>query len=131
VSRQYDRIRAAGGEVLAVALAPPGSLVAFLDEQPLPFALVADPDREGYRAFGLGRTSWWTVFRPDVVWRYLRLIFRGTKPRRPGAGEDLLQLGGDFVLDAQGRIVFAHRSAEPTDRPPVEQLVRAVEQAAR
>jgi hypothetical protein len=66
-----------------------------------------------------------------VVLRYLGLIFRGARPRRPGEGEDVLQLGGDFVLDGAGRLVFAHRSAEPTDRPPIGQLLEAVERAGR
>ena len=35
----------------------------------------------------------------------------------------------DFVLDSDGRLVFAHRSAEPTDRPTVERLLRAVREA--
>jgi hypothetical protein len=37
-----------------------------------------------------------------------------------------MQLGGDFVLDGRGRVAYAYRSVEPTDRPPVEDLVRAV-----
>jgi hypothetical protein len=35
----------------------------------------------------------------------------------PYAGEDVLQLGGDFILDRHRRVVFAYSSANPTDRP--------------
>jgi hypothetical protein len=96
---------------------------------PLPFQVVSDPTRAGYAAFGLERTTWWRMLRPAVVLRYLGLIFRGWKVRMLREGEDVLQLGGDFVLDAQRRLRYAHRSVEPTDRPPVEDLLRALESA--
>jgi hypothetical protein len=62
--------------------------------------------------------------------RYLRQMLRGWLPEKPGAGEDLLQLGGDFVLDGEQRIVFAYRSREATDRPPATAILEAVRQAA-
>ena len=38
-------------------------------------------------------------------------------------GEDALQLGGDFLVDRDGGILWAYRSVDPTDRPTVEQLL--------
>jgi peroxiredoxin len=122
--------RRLGAEVLVVSQARPERVAAFLREQPLPFPVAADPDRVAYRAFGLERTSWAAVLRPGVVLRYLRFLFRGWRPRPVGPGEDVLQLGGDFVLDGQGRLAYAYRSAEPTDRPTLEALLQAVRQAS-
>jgi hypothetical protein len=65
-----------------------------------------------------------------VVLRYLRLVFRGWRPRQARGGEDVLQLGGDFVLDGEGCLAYAYRSADPADRPAVEALLRAVREAA-
>jgi peroxiredoxin len=129
VHQRYEEFRALGAEVLVVTQARPGLLAAFLREQSLPFPAVADPERAAYRAFGLERTSWLTLLRPLVVLRYLRLLFRGWGPRRPAGGEDVLQLGGDFVLDREGRLAYAYRSREPTDRPSVETLLQAVRAA--
>src|SRR5262245_4684629 len=95
----------------------------------MPFPVVGDPERAAYRAFGLERTSWGRLLRPGVVLRYLGLIFRGWLPRRPRSGEDVLQLGGDFVLNGEGRMVYAYRSAEPTQRPSIETLLQAVRDA--
>ena len=130
VQRHYDAIRRLGGEVLMVSQARPELLAAVLRERPLPFPAVADPGRAAYRAFGLERTSWAAMLRPGVVLRYLGLMLRGWRPRRVREGEDVLQLGGDFVLDGQGRLTYAYRSAEPTDRPAAEELVRAVRAAS-
>ncbi len=69
------------------------------------------------------------MLRAGVLGRYLGLLLRGWLPRKPCKNEDLLQLGGDFVLDAARRLVYAHPSAEPTDRPTIEELLQAVRRA--
>jgi AhpC/TSA antioxidant enzyme len=129
VQQHADEIRRLGAEVLVVAQARPELLTAFVRDQPLPFPILSDPQRDAYRAFGLEQTSWWTFLRPGVMFGYLRLMFRGVQPQKPTEGEDVLQLGGDFVLDGQGRLVYAYRSAEPTDRPTVAALLQALRQA--
>jgi hypothetical protein len=129
VRQHYDAIRQLGGEVLAVSFTEPRRLTPYLEKHPLPFPVVADPSRAAYRAFALGSTSWRTFFRGGVLGRYLRLIGRGWLPRA-SAGEDVLQLGGDFVLDREGGVVLAYRSAEPTDRPAVPVLLEALRTAA-
>jgi peroxiredoxin len=111
---------------LVVTQAQPNLLASFLREQPLAFPVVADPARFVYRVFGLERTTWGTMLRPGVILRYLRLIFRGWRPQKVREGEDILQLGGDFILDKEGRLTYAYRSTEPTDRPSVEELLKAL-----
>jgi hypothetical protein len=59
-----------------------------------------------------------------VLARYLHQLLRGWGPRRPGPGEDVLQLGGDFLLGSDGRVVFAYRGADRSDRPSVDELLR-------
>ena len=88
--------------------------------------VVCDPSRAAYRAFGLERTGWLTFFRPRVLAKYMRGMFRGHGVKTPYEGEDVLQLGGDFVLDRLRRVVFAYPSADPTDRPAVAALLSAV-----
>ena len=66
------------------------------------------------------------MMNPLVLGRYLLILLRGRLPMRPQKGDDLMQLGGDFVLDADRRLVYAHSSTEATDRPAVEELVKAV-----
>jgi hypothetical protein len=131
VRQRYEEIQQLGAQVLAVTQARPEFLAVFLRDEPLPFPAVADPERVAYRTFGLDRTSWGSFLRPRVVLRYLRLMFRGWRPRPPREGEDVLQLGGDFFLDVEGRLTFAYRSAEPTDRPSVEVLLQALRGASR
>ena len=37
------------------------------------------------------------------------------------------QAGGDFLVDRKGNILFAHRSQDPADRPPIEKLLEAID----
>ena len=120
----YDEIKELGGDVLVVSFASPERVKAFLDESPRPFPVVSDADRAAYRAFGLERTTVGAMLRPGVIARYLGMMFRGWLPSKPGGGDDVLQLGGDFVLDADGKVLFAHSSVEPTDRPKIQELVK-------
>lgn len=130
MQQHYEEIRQLGGEVLAISFAPPERVAAYVARYPLPFPVLADPQREGYRAFALGRTSWLRMLNPLVILRYFALMVRGWKPWKPDQGDDLLQLGGDFVLDRQRRLVFAHPSNEPTDRPSMQEVLAAVRTAA-
>jgi hypothetical protein len=129
VALQFEAFQQRNAQVVAVSFTPPGRVAAFLTANPLPFPAFSDPERKAYRTFSLGRTSWATMLHPRVLWGYLKLIWRGTRPEKPEAGEDLFQLGGDFVLDEAGRLVFAYPSKTSTDRPPVAMLLDAVRKA--
>jgi hypothetical protein len=123
VAKRIDDFRRLGVDVVAVSMSRPDVLAAYLKEKSLPFPVVADPERTAYAAFGLGRTSWSRILRPGVIWRYLKLIFRGGKVRRVAEGEDALQTGGDFLVDGERRLNWRYTSADPTDRPRVEELL--------
>ena len=126
---RYEAFQAIGVGVVAVAMSRPKVLAEYLERQPWPFPLLCDPDRKAYAAFGLGRTSWQRILRPSVVWKYLRLIFGGWRIRRIADCEDALQLGGDFLVARDGHIVWAYRSADPADRPPVAEMLKAARTA--
>jgi hypothetical protein len=112
--------------VLVVVQAVPAQLATWLARNPQPFPVVSDPGRTAYQSFGLGRVGWLHFFRPAVLWGYLRLLSRGGRVRKPYPGEDLLQLGGDFLLDHRRRVVFAHPSRSATDRPTMDDVLVAV-----
>ena len=108
--------------MLVVTQARPEAVAAMT----LPLPTVCDPKRAAYRYFGLDRGKWSMFFRGNVLARYLRLIFTGWRPHHGEAGEDMLQLGGDFILSSDRRLMYAHRSTDPADRPTVQELVDQV-----
>jgi AhpC/TSA antioxidant enzyme len=130
VLHHRDRIELAGGTAVFVVHDPPqrvrAGLLAGLD---LPWPVLVDLDRVAYRAWGLRRAAFRTVWLDPGVWaRYGRLLLGGQRLRR--LGSDTLQLGGDFVLDADGVVTWA-RPQHADDRPPVGVLLAELERAAR
>ena len=100
-----------------------GSLLGahtWLKETCSSFRLLLDPERKVYQAYGLERSllrSW----NLPTIWTYGKLLASGRKWR--GIQGDSAQLGGDFITDSQGKIHLSYRSYDPTDRPPVEDLL--------
>jgi len=79
---------------------------------------------ESYGGWGLHRAPWWKIWLDPSVWKqYAKLLTSGERIR--GSGADPYQLGGDFVVGADGRIVYS-RPQERDDRPPVGRLLEAV-----
>src|SRR5579884_4171309 len=106
-----------GAAVLVISFEPPAEAAEFARREGLPFPILSDPERRAYAAFGLTRG---TVPRDQLgrtIRYYLQAFLHGHWPRRPRG--DTRQLGGDFVLDPAGRIVYAHPERGPADRPPV------------
>jgi alkyl-hydroperoxide reductase/thiol specific antioxidant family protein len=126
VDAARDDLATAGCSIVVVAQAKPEVLSSYVARRGWRVPIVSDPDRAAYRAFGLERASWNTFFRPKVLWGYLRGMLRGYGVRAPYEGEDVLQLGGDFVLDRFRRVLFAFPSADPTDRPSLATIREAL-----
>ncbi len=112
--------------VVLITFTRPEELVTYRREHDLPFPVVVDAERAAYRRYGLGRTSTARVWSAGTLRRYAQILRRdgfGTL-RRPT--EDTRQLGGDFVVDRDGRLAWGFWSEGPDDRPSVDELVRAV-----
>ncbi len=112
------------GDVVCVSFAEPPMLAAYERGLGLPVRLLGDPERALYDAFGFGRASFARTWLDPRVWRaYAGLVARGRRPERPE--QDTRQLGGDAVLDAEGRVRWIYRSEGPEDRPAVDAVVAA------
>jgi peroxiredoxin len=114
-------------EVVVITFTRPRNLAGYRRRFAHPLTVLADEHRRTYRAYGLGRGPVWRVYGLGTIRRYARLLARGHRLEKPH--EDTLQLGGDFVVGRDGRLVYAFSSKGPDDRPPVEELVAAVRRA--
>ena len=121
-----DQFRERRTSLLVISQAKPAMLTLFLKHHPKPYPVVGDPERAVYHTFGLERVSPWSFANPLVIAGYLKRIALGTRIRAPYEGEDVLQLGGDFILNRCGEILFAYRSRVSTDRPSVAELLAVI-----
>ena len=119
--------QAANTQIILVSFGAAYQARAWQAETENCFTLLLDPDRAAYRAYDLEH-SLARAWQPKVWVKYARLMLSGKKWR--GIQGDSAQLGGDFVVDPNGVIRFAHRSHDPTDRPSAAQLLKALETLA-
>jgi peroxiredoxin len=117
----YPAFRELNAEVLAIAAVGLKPLTAFARELELPFPVLADASAEVYFAFGLGKGM---LIRPRTLLAAARLVWRTKRLYRPIG--DILQVGGDVVVDRAGIVRYAHSSEDPTDRPEAAELLRLI-----
>jgi len=123
--QKLDQIQALNTRVLIISFGTLPAAQAWLKETCAPFRVLIDSERSVYRSYGLERSllrSW----GPKTMWRYVRLLAAGRKWR--GIQGDSAQLGGDFIVQASGVLRLAYRSHDPTDRPPVDDLLNILKQ---
>lgn len=91
--------------------------------------ILCDPGRIAYSVFGFGHRSGLVAFWKPRYWaRLLTALRRGRRFGR--IREDPSQLGGDVVLDDQGRLCWVYRSRYPADRPTVAEVREQLRLAA-
>ena len=115
-----EELEQLNADVLVISFSEAYWAQGWLEETGSPFPLLLDPDRQVYQAYGLERSrlrSW----GPRTLWYYLRKKLAGHE--LPAIQGDPHQLGGDFIVDADGLIRLAYLSHDPTDRPPVADLL--------
>lgn len=109
--------------VLVVSFSARDELQHHADRLKLPFPMATDPARKAYAAYGMVRGSHWQAWHPRALWKYLVHRLRGNpiEPSKPG--DDLLQLGGDVVVDGRGIVRLLYTSKRSDDRPAVDLLL--------
>ena len=91
----------------------------------LPWPVLLDPERELYVEYGLERGSFWQIWGPASWWGFIKLLFSGHKLHWPT--DDVYQLGGDVLIDPEGRVRLHYVSRNPMDRPSLDALLEQVE----
>ncbi len=125
--RREGELESLGVNVAVVTFEGGPLAEAYARDTGLPWPVLVDAERSLYRAFGMERGRWWDIYGPATLLAYARLLLRGRRPRRSEA--DLLQLGGDVLVDPEGVVRIHHVGRGPADRPAVEDLLAAVRRA--
>lgn len=116
--------------IIVISFASPDRLVPYQRIQQWPFVVLADPERSAYGLFSLKRLPWYRLFSFSTIKLYLHLLRQGRKLQNYGK-DDYSQGGGDFLLDRRGRLLFAHRSDDPADRPSVNKLLDEIDRVKK
>ena len=121
-AKEFD---AAGAEVIAVFQYSAEATRDFCASRKVPFECLGDPLREAYGEVSLGRAKRKQVLSLKIARRHLTAFRQGASFGGPKGG-DMMQLPGTFVIDREGRVVFAHYAESSGDNPPVSTVLAAV-----
>lgn len=122
--QQEAELEALNVRVKVVAFDNDVMALAYVKETGLVWPMLLDSEQQLYKAYGMERGSWWDLYGPASIWKYLRLIFSGQRPGKPGS--DWRQLGGDVLIDPEGIVRLHYVSGDPHDRPPVNAILAIV-----
>ena len=94
----------------------------FIKSSTLPFPLVLDGTRLFYRQLGLKRSikAVWSV---ATLKAYAEEKVAEVPPTPALDGDDLHVMGGDFILDKSGKLIYAYPSKTSSDRPTIDQVL--------
>lgn len=122
-----DELEALDTRVFAVTFESEQRVREYREREAIDVPMLRDPRREAYRAFGIERAGLPGIWAPRTIWYYVTQVLRGRFPRFARA--DWYQLGGDVLLDEDGRAVWIYRSREPADRPSIDTVLNEVRKA--
>ena len=111
--------------IVIVTFAAPERLAAHRDHLAIPFTIVTDIDRRLYHLLGAERGSNRQIWSLGTLRMYARLLRRGRHLSKPT--EDIHQLGADAVVGRDGRLRFLSLPSTPDARPPVSDLIAALD----
>ncbi len=121
--KDQQRFEQAGGRVGVVTMGTPEQAAAFRQRRELTFPCLADPDREAYRAFGLGRGTLGQIAGPAVWGAGIKALARGGIGVPVG---DTMQMPGAFIIDREGVVRWVHYPANQAERPSHEAMLEVL-----
>lgn len=114
----------AGARVVLVGMGPPKESEEFLKKFALPFAMICDPERKLYAAYGLKQMGTFGFLSPSLALKSIATLAKGNMVGMPEG--DVKQLAGVFIIDVTGHVRFRHLSKDPADFPPSEDVLKAL-----
>ena len=126
---EFERL---GCQVVVVYCGTQQNGLTWLQKTDCPFLHLLDQNRVFYRQVGLQRFLKDTVCVKTFV-RYADKIVAGTWlpkgmsiPEYPGT--DVAVMGGDFIVDSTGKLLYAYHSKNQYDRPETETLLKMLQE---
>ena len=92
--------------------------------------MLVDQERKLYCAVGLGK-SMYKVWGVGSMTFYAEQLCAGKAFVAGEKDDDLHQMGGDYIIDRQGKMSLVYPSKVSTDRPSVDHLVTVMKSLSK
>jgi len=96
----------------------------YVEEMSLIWPLIIDESRELYQSYGMSSGSIWNIWGPKTWLAYSKEIMKGQKLQK--AGTDVMQCGGDVLIDPDGIVQMHYIGTGPGDRPGIDMILNKI-----
>jgi peroxiredoxin len=120
--RQEDQFQQLGARIVLVGLGTVEETAAFKAQYNVPFPMVADPEKQLFKAFQLKQATPKALLSAGMAMKGLAALAKGHGIGIPKG--DVRQLPGVFIIDKGGRIRFSHFAKDPADHPAADALLQ-------
>lgn len=117
------QLEQAGLRVVAIGMGTPARTKAFIEEMGVSFPIFSDPRRQSYEAYRLMKMDWREQLRPSEFLKTTQNILKHGGDAT--TDQDVMQLGGTFIVNRHGTITFAYTNKAMSDDPNVAMLLQA------
>jgi len=120
------QLQASGLDLVVVTQAKPEESSQFIAARAPGVLCLADPERELYHAYGLGRgTVGQTLLSPKIWSANARaLAEKGYKAELPPPGQDAFLMSGSFIIATDGRVRLPYYYDHIADHPSADLLLK-------
>lgn len=130
MDRARDRFEEAGVGLVLIGQATPRHAAHFRRRHGIDLPVLADEERESYRAAGAKVGSVGELLGPKVVARGALATIRTGKLQGRTIGHPA-QLGGAIVVAPGGKVIWSHMAGDASDNASPDEILAAASAAAR
>lgn len=130
MDRARDRFEEAGVGLVLIGQATPRHAAHFRRRHGIDLPVVADEERESYRAAGAKVGSVGELLGPKVVARGALATIRTGKLQGRTIGHPA-QLGGAIVVAPGGKVIWSHMAGDASDNASPDEILAAASAATR
>lgn len=114
----------AGCRVVVVSFGSSMGAENWLEQTKTGLSLYLDPNRKLYSKFGLAR-SVMKVYNMDTIHYYAQQKAQGRQlpTTLSGLEDDPLQMGGDFTISRDLKLIMSYACSTPSDRPSIQHIL--------
>lgn len=118
-----------GANVVVISFGCKEGAEKWLKETKCKYPMLLDAERKVYSFFGL-KKSVYKVWSISGLMYYAEKMAQGIQLPKPyeDMHDDPHQMGGDFIIDKNGKIKFMHPSQTAKDRPSVDKLCKELKE---
>ncbi|MEE9240308.1 MAG: AhpC/TSA family protein [bacterium] len=123
--RQKSEFEKRGVRIVAISPVDGASAESVCGMLNVPYTCLGDPSGEAYEAYGLGRGGFWKILNIHTLFRGMLAFFGGHRQGRPMG--DRFRLPGAFIIDSNGRTVWAWRGRDAAGHASALDLLSALD----